>query len=64
MEFDRLGPNRTRVTLEMTYEPEGVLENVGDLLGIVSSRTQQDLESFKQFIEARGVETGAWRGQI
>ena len=64
VEFESLGPSRTRVTLDMTYEPEGVLENLADLLGIVSNRTQQDLENFKKFIEARGVETGAWRGQI
>jgi uncharacterized membrane protein len=64
VEFESLGPSRTRVTLDMTYEPEGVLENLGDLLGIVSNRTQQDLENFKKFIEARGVETGGWRGQI
>lgn len=64
VEFEPLGPERTRVTLDMTYEPEGVLENVGDLLGIVANRTQQDLENFKKYIEARGVETGAWRGQI
>jgi uncharacterized membrane protein len=64
VEFEALGPSRTRVTLDMTYEPEGVLENIGDLLGVVSSRTQQDLDDFKKFIESRGVETGAWRGQI
>ena len=64
VEFEALGPDRTRVTLDMTYEPQGVLENIGDLLGIVSNRTHQDLENFKKLIESRGVETGAWRGQI
>ena len=64
VEFESLGPDRTRVTLDMSYEPQGVLENIGDLLGIVSNRTHQDLENFKKFIESRGVETGAWRGQI
>jgi len=27
-------------------------------------RVQRDLERFKAFIEARGRETGAWRGKI
>ena len=64
VEFEPVGPDRTRITLDMTYEPKGVLESVGDLLGFVSRRTHEDLENFKKFIEARGVETGAWRGQI
>jgi len=62
--FEPLGPERTRVTLDMMYEPEGVLENVGDLLGLVTRRTQKDLENFKEFIEGREVETGAWRDEI
>ena len=44
--------------------PQGVAENVGDALGVVSLRVQGDLERFKEFIEKRGRETGAWRGQV
>lgn len=62
--FDRLGENRTRVHLELEYEPEGLVENVGDFLGLVSRRARGDLERFKEFIERRGHETGAWRGRI
>ena len=62
--FDRLGDQRTRVHLELEYEPEGLVENVGDFLGLVSRRAQGDLERFKEFIERRGHETGAWRGRI
>jgi uncharacterized membrane protein len=54
----------TRVTARMTYDPEGFIENVGDFLGFVSLRVQGDLDRFKQFIEARGRETGAWRGEV
>ena len=50
--------------LQLDYEPEGVVENVGDFLGVVSRRSQGDLERFKEFIERRGHETGAWRGRI
>ena len=52
------------MTLRIDYEPETFLEEAGDKLGIVSSRVQGDLQRFKEFIEARGAETGAWRGKI
>jgi len=53
-----------RITLQMEYEPQGVVENTGDTLGLVGQRIQGDLERFKDFIESRGEETGAWRGRI
>ncbi|RJK95372.1 SRPBCC family protein [Vallicoccus soli] len=62
--FHRLAADKTKVMLQMDYEPEGLVENVGDKLGIVQRRTKGDLERFKQFIESRGGETGAWRGQV
>ncbi|WP_377323570.1 SRPBCC family protein [Pimelobacter simplex] len=54
----------TRVTLRMEFEPEGMVEKVGDALHIVDRRTEGDLERFKSFIEARGTETGGWRGEV
>jgi uncharacterized membrane protein len=62
--FQPLEPNRTRVTVRLNYEPEGVTEKIGDMLGVVSRRVEGDLERFKDFIEARGRETGAWRGTV
>ena len=62
--FHRLGENQTRVTLQLDYDPEGVVENVGDALGFVSRRVEGDLKRFKEFIESQGQETGAWRGEI
>jgi uncharacterized membrane protein len=62
--FQPLGMNRCRITLRMDYDPKGFAENVGDAIGIVSARVQGDLRRFKQFIESRGTETGAWRGKI
>ncbi len=57
-------PRSTRVTLRLEYEPEGAAEKAGDVLNIVDRRIEGDLERFKEFIESRGVETGAWRGEI
>lgn len=62
--FQSLGPERTRVTLDMGYDPEGLVENVGSWLGVVGLRIEGDLKRFKEFIEQRGQETGAWRGKI
>ncbi|GAB3803618.1 SRPBCC family protein [Micromonospora zhanjiangensis] len=62
--FHRLDENSTRVTLQMEIEPHGAVEQAGDKLGIVDKRVKGDLERFKQFIERRGTETGAWRGEV
>jgi len=64
VDFARLGTDRTRVALEISYDPKGFIENVGDAVGLVSRRIENDLEHFKEFIENRGQETGAWRGTI
>ena len=62
--FHRLDDDQTRVTLQMTFDPEGIVEQVADKTGLVNMRTKGDLERFKEFIESRGTETGAWRGEI
>ena len=62
--FHKLDDHKTRVTLQLDYDPEGVVENVGDKLGFVGRRVEGDLKRFKEFIEARGQATGAWRGEI
>ncbi len=62
--FNRLGPESTRVTLEMEVEPQGVLENVADALGVIERRAIGDLERYRDFITARGSETGGWRGEV
>ncbi|MBC7275559.1 SRPBCC family protein [Nocardioides sp.] len=60
---DEMG-KATRVTLRLEYEPEGAVEKTGDVLNIVDRRAKGDLERFKDFIEQRGTETGAWRGEV
>jgi uncharacterized membrane protein len=62
--FEAVSPSVTRVTLQIEYEPEGLVENVGSALGVVDRRVEGDLERFKEFIQGRGRETGAWRGEI
>jgi uncharacterized membrane protein len=62
--FHRLDDARTKVMLQVDMEPEGFVETAGDKLGFVKRRAIGDLERFKDFIEARGTETGAWRGTV
>ena len=56
--------NGTRVTLDLDVEPQGVVEKIGDKLGFVSKQAEGDLKRFKEFIESRPGETGAWRGEV
>jgi uncharacterized membrane protein len=62
--FESLGPERTRVLLVMAYEPEGPIENAADALGVMRRQVEETVEDFKEFIEERGRETGAWRGSV
>ena len=62
--FRPLAPNRTQVTVRMEYDPEGPVETVGSALGAVGGRIEGDLKRFRDFIQTRLRETGAWRGEI
>jgi len=62
--FHRLSDRKSRIMLQLEYDPEGFVENVGDAVGVPGSRVRGDLEHFKRFIESRDRETGAWRGEI
>lgn len=55
--------DETRVTVQMDWEPEGVVENVGAVLGLDDRQVSRDLERFKELIEERGTATGAWRDE-
>ena len=62
--FRPLRGGETRVTVEMEHETDGLAEDLGSALGLDSRRVQGDLERFKDLVESRGVETGAWRGEV
>ena len=61
--FQDLG-GRTLVHLSLEYEPEGLVEKVGDKLNVVENRAKGDLARFKNFVESEGYATGAWRGSV
>jgi uncharacterized membrane protein len=63
--FEQVGEGQTRVNVAMDVEGESRMENVaGDLLGVVKGQVRGDLERFKQLIENRDEESGAWRGEV
>ena len=62
--FHRLNDDETRVTVQMDWQPEGVLENVGATVGLDDRQVSRDLGRFKELIEQRGIESGAWRGEV
>ncbi|NJQ01681.1 SRPBCC family protein [Streptomyces zingiberis] len=62
--FHRLDDTRTKIMLQLDHDPQGIADSVGDKLGFVRKQAVGDLGRFKSFIESRGAETGAWRGQV
>jgi uncharacterized membrane protein len=62
--FHKLEDAKTRITLQLDTHPQGMVEKIGDAAGVPNRTAKGDLERFKTFIEARGTETGAWRGEV
>ena len=62
--FESLSDEKSLVQLLGEYEPEGVVEIVGDETAVMFLRVKKDLERLKAFAESRGQETGAWRGTV
>ena len=62
--FHRLGEGKSKIMLQLEFEPEGALEQAGDKLGVIKGKAKGDLKRFKAFIESEGRESGAWRGEV
>jgi uncharacterized membrane protein len=62
--FESLDGGRTKIKVRINYEAEGAAEAVGDALGIDDRGVKADLKRFKELVESRGRETGAWRGEV
>ena len=62
--FHKISDTCTRIALQMDYEPEGAMEAIGDAFGAVRMEARANLSNFKELLEKRGSETGAWRGKI
>ena len=62
--FESLGDSQTRVNVVMEHETEGLTETLGSALGMDSRKVKGDLERFKELVESRGTDSGAWRGEV
>ena len=62
--FHHLSPERSKVMVQLDWDEDGLLEKIGAAFGADDRRVKGDLERFKELIEGRGTETGAWRGEI
>jgi len=62
--FHRLDENRTKIMVQIDWEPVGMVEALGGAVGADERRVKGDLARFKKLIEVRGVESGAWRGEV
>ena len=62
--FHRLEDAKTRVAVQMDYDPEGITEKAGSMLGFDDRRVKGDMKRFKELIEQRGAPTGSWRGDV
>ncbi|MDQ2969291.1 MAG: SRPBCC family protein [Actinomycetota bacterium] len=62
--FEPVGESRTRINLSMSYQAEGLTETLGSAVGLDQRRVRGDLQRFKELIESRGAESGAWRGEV
>src|SRR4051794_135041 len=54
----------TRVQLELDVEPQGAVQQAGDMMGMLKGQVREDLDRFKQLIESRGEASGEWRGEV
>ncbi len=62
--FLALDEGTTRILVELTYEPQGVLENLGAMVGVLSRYVAANLQTFKEHLERTRTESGAWRGKV
>lgn len=62
--FHKISDTSSRVTVQIDWEPTGLLEKAGAALGVDDRAIKKDLHNFKEFIESQGTATGAWRGDV
>jgi len=62
--FHRIAEGKTKVMLQMTVDGDGLIEKIGEKLGVIKSQVEADMDRFKTMMESRGNETGAWRGEV
>jgi uncharacterized membrane protein len=62
--FHKLDDSKSRVTVQIDWEPESLLEKIGAAAGAGNRAVKNALEDFKKYIESQGSADGAWRGDV
>ncbi|CAN5537020.1 SRPBCC family protein [soil metagenome] len=62
--FHKLSDSETKVTVQLDWDAEGIVEKVGAVVGVDDHQVKADLNRFKEYIESQGHEDGAWRGDV
>lgn len=62
--FHRLEEAKTRVMVQIDWQPSGVVEKVGSAVNVDDRQVTSDLKRFKELIESQGRESGGWRGDV
>jgi uncharacterized membrane protein len=62
--FEPVDDSRALIRLSMSYKAESPAEAAGSAAGLDARRVRADLQRFKELIESRGEESGAWRGEV
>ena len=64
LDFHKLSDDTTQIMVVMDTEADSLAEKAADAVGLARRQVRKDLERFKEMIESRGRETGAWRGEV
>lgn len=62
--FHRLAEAETKVTVQLDWDAEGIVEKAGALIGADDRQVGTDLAHFKEYVENQGHADGAWRGDV
>jgi uncharacterized membrane protein len=62
--FHRLSDTETRVTVQLDWDAEGLVEKAGALVGVDDHQVSSDLKRFKDYLESKGQAEGGWRGEV
>ncbi|HXH33888.1 MAG TPA: SRPBCC family protein [Plantibacter sp.] len=62
--FHRLSEAQTRVTVQLDWEPKGLLEHLGSALGVDNHAIKKDLKNYKTLVETQGQTGEGWREDV
>jgi uncharacterized membrane protein len=62
--FHRLDDDTTRLTVQLDWEPSGLLEHLGAALGVDNRAIKNQLTKFKDYVENGNADGSGWQGDI